>query len=145
MVYVIDQVVSDQIYSLSASVGMIEPMHASSVGKCILAYRPLEIINDILNDYEFTPYTNNTITDNCSLMAELAKIREQGYAIDNEEIADGVRCVAAPIFDYRKRVKYSIGISGPVSLMTGENIRMYQKKLVQAATKIGREVGCQSR
>ncbi|MCL2865561.1 MAG: IclR family transcriptional regulator [Lachnospiraceae bacterium] len=142
-VYVIDQVKSAQIYEMSAHVGMIEPMHASSVGKCILAYRPSERMDEILEDYDFECYTNNTISTKERLLEELKMIRQRGYAIDNEEIAVGVRCVAAPIFDYRKRVFYSIGISGPVPLMSGEKVELFQKKLNVAATKIGREMGYQ--
>lgn len=141
MVYVIDQVVSTQSYSLNASVGMVEPMHASSVGKCILAYRRPDMINDLIDDYEYVQYTNNTIMDKRNLLKELEKIKEQGYAIDDRELSEGVLCVAAPIFDYKKHVKYAIGISGPSNLMTQERVDYFRKKLIQAATKIGREVG----
>ncbi len=141
MVYVIDQVVSNQQYTMLAMVGMIEPVHSSSVGKCILSYRREDIRDAILDDYDFKQYTPKTITNKEDLLIELEKIKEQGYAVDDEEMVLGVRCIAAPVFDYRNSVRYSIGISGPTTVMTPEKIVFYKKKLISAANKIGREMG----
>lgn len=141
MAYIIDQVVSSVPYSMSATIGMIEPMHSSSVGKCILAYRGKENIERLLENYEFTAYTPNTITDKETLLEELDKIRGRGYAIDEEEMFIGVRCIALPIFNYMNSVRYSIGISGPITLMTRENIDLYVKKLGSAGRKISHELG----
>lgn len=141
MAYVIDQVVRSSAYSLSATIGMIEPMHASSVGKCIMAYRREEVLAQMLEKYVYTGYTEHTIRNKEDLLQELAKIKEQGYAIDNEEIAVGVRCVAVPIFGIGKQVRHSIGISGTVALMTEEKMALYAGRLGRAARKIGRELG----
>lgn len=144
MVYVIDQVVSKQLYTLSATVGMIEPIHSSSVGKCILAYRKEEIIDILLEEYQYVAYTQKTITNKEDLVKELHKIKEQGYAVDEEEMSMGVRCIAAPVFDYRNSVRHSIGISGPTTVMNPENVAICKKRLIQAANKIGREMGYRS-
>lgn len=142
MAYVIDQVVRDSAYSISATIGMIEPMHASSVGKCILAYRPEHTLRQMLHNYEYTRYTEKTIQDEDALLRELAKIKRQGFAMDDEEVSVGIRCVAVPIFSYGNQVRYSIGISVPISLMTEQNVKRYIEKLSRAATKISRELGC---
>lgn len=141
MAYIIDQVVSRVPYSMSATVGMIEPIHSSSVGKCILAYRGQEKIDALLENYEYTPYTKYTITDRENLLEELEKIRERGYAIDNQEMFEGVRCIALPVFNYMNSVRYSIGISGPISMMTEEQVKVYVKKLGEAGRKISRGLG----
>lgn len=143
MAYIIDQVVSSVPYSMSATVGMIEPMHSASVGKCILAYRGKENIERLLKDYEYTRYTQYTITSREKLLEELEKIRERGYAVDDQEMFVGVRCIALPIFNYMNSVRYSIGISGPITVMTDENIRYYVKKLGETGRRISRELGCQ--
>lgn len=143
MAYIIDQVVSNVPYSMSATVGMIEPMHSASVGKCILAYRGKENIDRLLENYVFTPYTQYTITNREDLLAELEKIRQRGYAVDDQEMFIGVRCIALPIFNYMNSVRYSIGISGPIAVMTEENINYYVKKLGEAGKKINRELGYQ--
>lgn len=136
-VYVIDQIVSSLPYTMSARIGMIEPLHSSSVGKCILAYRTEQRREEILEDYEMTPYTERTITDKDALREELERIRQRGYSLDDEEMFLNVRCIAVPIFDYHGSVRYSIGISGPLGIMSGENLELYKKQLVQAAKKIG--------
>lgn len=136
-VYVIDQIVSSLPYTMSARIGMIEPLHSSSVGKCILAYRTEQRREEILEDYEMAPYTERTITDKDALREELERIRQRGYSLDDEEVFLNVRCIAVPIFDYHGSVRYSIGISGPLGIMSGENLELYKKQLVQAAKKIG--------
>ncbi|MGL6197492.1 MAG: IclR family transcriptional regulator [Lachnospiraceae bacterium] len=140
MVYVIDQIVSDLPYSMSAMVGLIEPIHSSSVGKCIFAHRSQKRIEEILEDYEFTRYTIHTITDKEKLLNEFEKIRNQGYAVDNEEMFIGVRCIAVPVFRYLNSVRYGIGISGPIDLMSPKKLEIYRKRLVAAAKKIMQEV-----
>lgn len=142
MAYVIDQVVRDSGYSISATIGMIEPMHASSVGKCILAYRPEHSLRQMLNHYDYVKYTEKTIQDQDSLMRELAKIKRQGYALDDEEVSVGIRCVAVPIFSFGNQVRYSIGISLLASLMPDHKVKGYADKLSRAAAKISRELGC---
>lgn len=143
MAYVIDQVVSDVPYSMSATVGMIEPLHSSSVGKCILAYRGKENIDRLLTDYEYEAYTKYTITNREELLVELEAIRKRGYAVDNQEMFIGVKCIALPIFNYMNHVRYSIGLSGPTDVMTDEKVNFYVKKLGEAGKKISRELGYQ--
>lgn len=143
MAYVIDQIVSSVPYSMSATVGMIEPLHSSSVGKCILAYRGKDNIDSLLENYQYTAYTEYTITNREDLMVELENIRKRGYAVDDQEMFVGVRCIALPIFNYMNSVRYSIGISGPITVMTEENVNRYVKKLSEAGRKISRELGYQ--
>lgn len=140
-VYVVDQVQSNKAYNLSASVGMPEPIHCSSVGKCILAYLTPTNVDRLLKDYVFTPYTPKTITDANELKKQLVKIREQGYAVDNEEIALGVRCIAAPVYNYRGNVKYSLGISGTTSNIRPSTIDRYVHALQDACTQISQALG----
>ena len=140
-VYVVDQVRSNRIYSLSATVGMVEPLHCSSVGKCILAYRRPETIRMMLDNYELTRYTEHTITDMDQLMHHLDEIRKQGYAIDDEEMAIGVRCIAVPIFNYRNSVQYSIGISGPKSSVCPSAMESTICEMMSAAREISRNIG----
>lgn len=140
-VYVVDQVRSNKVYSLSATVGMIEPFHCSSVGKCILAYQRPEIIRMLLTNYKLTRYTNNTITDIDTLMHHLNDIRSQGYSVDDEEMAIGVRCISVPIFNYRNSVRYSIGISGPRSSLSPITMEETVLKMTSAAKEISCSIG----
>ena len=140
-VYVVDQVRSKSVYNLSANVGMAEPLHSSSVGKCILAFKPPAMVEQLLKDYQFTAYTPRTITNLNDLMKHLAVIREQGYAIDNEELTPGVRCIAAPIYNYRGNVTYSLGVSGPTSHIKPSTLDRYVSALLSASNQISVSLG----
>ncbi len=140
-VYVLDQVRSNKAYALSATVGMVEPLHSSAVGKCILAYRSSEMIQTLLDGYDFLRYTEKTIMDSETLLRELEQIRKKGYAVDDEEMSIGVRCLAVPIFNYRKSVRYGIGISGPrdqiLMIERSNGIQLLIRTAKQISTAIG--------
>ena len=139
--YVVDQVQSNKVYNLSATVGMAEPLHSSSVGKCILAFRAPFAAVRLLKDYPLTAYTPKTITDMDILMEQLAIIRSQGYAVDDEEIALGVRCIAAPIYDYRGEVNYSLGVSGTTNNIKPAAMDRYLSALLSASSQISSALG----
>lgn len=143
-VYVVDQVMSDYPMKVSATIGQDEPVYCSSVGKCILAYLPEERQNKIIGELEFYPYTEKTITSREELIKELEKIRELGYAVDDEELSEGVRCLAAPIYNHRGEVKHSIGISGPSLRICHDNIDSYIEKIKIAARNISYSIGYRS-
>lgn len=141
LVYVMDQVRSSKNYALSATVGMVEPFHCSSVGKCILAFRRPETIRTLLENYEFTKYTEHTITTKEALQENLERIRALGYALDDEEMALGVRCLAVPVYDYRNSVRYSIGVSGPKANINSATMETYIKRMVEATRKLSAAIG----
>ena len=140
-VYVMDQVRSNKNYALSATVGMIEPIHCSSVGKCILAFRRPDTIRALLENYTFTRYTDHTITTQEALLADLERIRAQGYALDDEEMAPGVRCLAVPVYDYRNSVRYSIGVSGPKENINSATVETYIKRMIETTRKLSAAIG----
>ena len=74
-------------------------------------------------------------------MGEIKKIRTRGYAIDDEELCLGLRCVAAPIFDYTGTPAYALSVSGPTQRMTKEKMKAIQSKLVPLCRKISRQIG----
>jgi DNA-binding IclR family transcriptional regulator len=86
-------------------------------------------------------YTEHTITDAEALRSELAAIRSRGYAIDDEEIEVGLRCVAAPIRDHSGHVTAAISVAAPVQRMTKKNIQATIPTVVAAAEAISRRLG----
>jgi len=140
-VYVMDQVRSNKNYALSATVGMIEPLHCSSVGKCILAFRRPETIRALLEEYLFTPYTEHTMITREALLENLERIRTLGYALDDEEMAPGVRCIAVPVYDYRNSVRFSIGVSGPKASLNTATIEAYVRRMQETARKLSAAIG----
>lgn len=89
------------------------PIHASGIGKAILAYQSPEQFRLVSGDGRFEAYTGNTITAEAALVRELNKIRKRGWAVDDEERTPGMRCIAAPVFNQFGEAVAGISISGP--------------------------------
>jgi len=140
MLYV-DKVEPERSVRLASSVGRRICMHCSAVGKVMLAFLPDEAVADIVQQHGMTRVTKNTITTLESLNAELAQIHERGYAIDNEENEEGVRCVAAPIRNYTGTVVAAVSISGPTFRLKAEDIPALAAVLVKVADEISAELG----
>jgi DNA-binding IclR family transcriptional regulator len=97
--------------------GRRAPMHCTGIGKAILAYEPEEVVDDVVAA-GLPSFTARTITDGRQLRTELELVRASGHAFDREEIEAGLRCVAAPVFDYNGRVVAAISVAGPSTRMT---------------------------
>ena len=111
-------------------VGAVRPIYCSAVGKVLLAWAPADEREVIVQALRFKPYTPRTISDRARLRKELARVREQGYAFDDEEMARGVRCVAAPIFVFPGQVAAAIGIAGPAARISRQMLERLAKPLV---------------
>jgi DNA-binding IclR family transcriptional regulator len=144
-VYIVDQIRSNKEYQLPAALGMIEPAHASSLGKSIFAYRTPEFITKYMNDCGMHAFTENTITGIDSLLAHLSQIRHQGYALDDQELKIGVRCIAAPIFNRYGEVNFSVGISGPAKDFSSDRVIKFCQLLKKTCMEISQELGYQGR
>jgi IclR family transcriptional regulator, KDG regulon repressor len=126
---------------MSSRVGGRAPAHATSIGKALLANLPLDDLHSGWARRKLARCTPATITDWKELAKECERIRENGYAIDNQEYESGVKCVAAPIFGH-KGTAASISISGPVERME-EHIKKQGliEAVVSAAARISTEIG----
>ena len=125
--------------SLATYVGFATDPHAASGGKVLLAGLKDEAVKGIYKNKSLKAYTKNTITRLPALMAELARIRKQGYAVDNEEYYEGVRCVAAPVRSGGEVVA-SISVTGSIFTMTRERI---EKELAATVVKVADSVSAE--
>lgn len=132
----IDKRESKQSFRMVSEVGSRLPAHCTGVGKVLLAHLPACELKRIIAAKGLKRYTENTITDLKALEEVLIKTRQQGYAIDNEEIMNGLRCVAVPIWDYSGKVCAAISISGPISRMVDEHF----DKVIQHMMKTGLDI-----
>lgn len=89
------------------------PMHSSGIGKALLAWYPEERVKAILARKGLERFTSLTITSESSLLRDLAHTRERGFAIDDQERAEGMRCIAAPIFNAHGEPVAGLSVSGP--------------------------------
>ena len=93
------------------------PIHASGIGKALLAFQPPEAIARIVREQGLAAFTAQTITDPAQLAEELVAIRVRGWAVDDEERTEGMRCVAAPIFNEFREATAGVSVSGPIGRM----------------------------
>ena len=122
-------------------VGKSAPLHCTAVGKVIMANLSIEKLNLLLSGKKLTKYTGNTITNKEALLEELKKIRKEGYAIDNMEHEEGVRCLAAPIRNHRGEVNASLSISGPAFRMDRKDISKISGTIKKYCSFISKEFG----
>ena len=107
----------------AAYVGARKRPHCTGVGKAILAHLPPDRVNGIIERRGLPRKTENTITEREELLDELAEIRDTGIAFDDEEIINGVRCVAVPVISQNEGLLGAVSVSGPASRFQGEYFR----------------------
>jgi IclR family acetate operon transcriptional repressor len=98
------------------------PLHCTGCGKVLLAYQPESVIASIIAETGLPRHTATTITDLGHLQQELELIRQQGYAVDNGEQEEGVRCLAVPVYGTQGKVVAAVSISGPSSRLDSRRI-----------------------
>jgi len=112
-VAIIEQYISFNHIKFTAEIGARVPVHTSAPGKAILANLPEDEKTGLFNQITFVRYTNNTVPGMKALQAEMAQVRELGYAVDDGEEAGDVHCIGVPIFDYRNYPIASLWVVGP--------------------------------
>ncbi len=116
MVY-LDKLEGSGPFCTQSRLGRSVPMHCTALGKAVLAFFPPPRTRAILARQGMPRYTPRTIVTASAMEREFARIRRQGYAIDDVEFEDGVRCVGAPIFDHGGNPIAAISVSAPASRM----------------------------
>jgi IclR family KDG regulon transcriptional repressor len=122
-------------------IGVRAPLFCTAVGKAILAFQQAEQIERVIREQGLRRFTAQTITDAARLKKELRAIAARGYAVDNMEHEEGVRCVGAPIRDHDGRVFASISVSGPSQRMLPERDEDTARLLVSRTQDISRRLG----
>ena len=132
---VIDDVEAESSLRVVGGIGRLLPLHCTAVGKSLLAFSHLPLPNERIIR------TPRTMTDTDALQEHLACIRDQGYALDDEENEAGVRCLAAPVYDFAGLMIAVIGISGPTIRVTPERVPALGRQVMQAGCDLSRELG----
>ncbi len=129
-------------FRMASAIGRIMPAHCTSLGKAMLACMPPDTVRGILRAVGMPRRTPRTITEPEQMMVELAATRARGYAIDNVENEEGIRCVGAAILDHRGAVAGAISLSGSTKSITLERIRReLGPRVREAATRISQALG----
>lgn len=142
--YYVDKVESPQGLRLSTTIGTYKPLHATSLGKVLLAFSAMdykEFIATELLKKNLDAFTENTITDHKKLEEEFHKIKKQGFSVDYEEYEIGLICVAVPIFNKKNEIVASLSAAGPANRFKVNELRNYVKTLKLGASEIKKNIG----
>jgi IclR family transcriptional regulator, KDG regulon repressor len=134
----------DHMLQTLQRIGKIAPLHATGVGKVLLAEFPAGRLEELLRERGLPAITRNTIRSKKALLIELEKIRRQGFALDDEECESGVRCVAAGIRDHSGNIIAACSASGPAGRMTAQKLELIRIRLSAAAAEISTRLGYQA-
>lgn len=124
-----------------SQIGKRVPLHCTGVGKILLAWLPDKDVEYLLGLKGMYAYTKNTITNIEDMKKHLAEIRKKGYAFDELEHEEEIRCVAAPIFDMSGKVVASVSVSGPVMRVTLDRMPQLTEEVLKTAKKISYQLG----
>jgi DNA-binding IclR family transcriptional regulator len=137
----IEAVESTQSIRRGASIGDVDVWHASALGKAILAALPESEAREMVDGAKWVRRTGRTHTTWRALCEDLAKIRERGYAVDDEEGEGGLRCVGAAVHDRHGRPLYALSVSGPANRMDDDAVREIGRAVEEAAASISARIG----
>jgi DNA-binding IclR family transcriptional regulator len=137
----LEKVESHHSFQMRSRVGERMPLYSTGIGKAILAFGGEDQLTTVLAA-GLESRTKHTITDPAELRIELLRIRMRGYSTDTEENEEGVRCVAAPIFDHRLNVAGAISIAGPIFRFSDQRMAELGARVVGAAQETSRRLGC---
>jgi DNA-binding IclR family transcriptional regulator len=141
----LDKVEPNRRVCVSSKTGTSNPVYCTSMGKALLAFQPADVIEQIVSRIRFVRYTHKTLASPEALMKALERVRRRGYAIDDQEIELGVRCVGAPIFDENRRAIAAVSVSGPVSRITASSMPEIAQHLLRCCRDISQSLGMQSK
>jgi len=121
--------------------GSLSQMHASGIGKALLAFMPDDRRKLVLTGLTLTRYTDQTHGDLEALGRDLRLSRARGYAVDKDEKTDGMRCIAAPVFDAYGEAVAGISVSGPSSRIKDDDIPRLGGEVMAAARDLSAAIG----
>lgn len=126
-VIAVERIRSSDVVNIELGAGSRLPVHATSLGKAIVAYMLPGEQERIADRLDFLPLTPHTITNKADFLKDLQATREHGFAVADQELTVGLKTIAVPVFDKDGRVEASLGVSYPLS-RSGD--RDFEKRVV---------------
>jgi IclR family KDG regulon transcriptional repressor len=137
----IDKVESPHYLKLDQPVGKTDPLHCTSLGKIFLSGFNDQALEAFLKSTDLIRYTKNTVTDPKALVNHIRYVRKQGYAVDLEELSEGIHCIGAPIRDYTGHPVAAISISAPSMRLPKHKMMELKGPLLEIVLEISRKLG----
>ncbi len=135
---------SMQAIRMRSDIGIRKPAYCTAEGLAMLAFQPASAIEEIVA-HGLTPRTPKTNTDPGRFREALARVRERGYAVEDEESEAGMRSVAAPIRNGAGEVVAAVGVAGPVQRLPDETLASFAPDVLRTAEAISVRLGYRSR
>lgn len=139
----IDKIDSNHTLRMHSYIGYQANVYCTGIGKALLAWLSPQVLNEIIPRIEFKEYTETTITDATEFEKHLAKIKKQGYSVDNEEHEKYLYCLAVPIFDMRDHPVAAVSVSQPIIRFDKADKEPYLAMLWECAKDISIQLGNQ--
>lgn len=140
----IDKIEPARSVRMITRIGSSNPVHCTSVGKAILAFLPEDRVTDILRRTRFERFTHRTIATPEALRVEIEKTHRRGYAVDDEELEEGLRCIAVPLLDAQRQPVAAISVSGPSFRVTAHKLPSIANHLLHCVRAISMDMGFSS-
>jgi len=137
----VERLLSTKALGMRSDIGKRAPAHSSAMGKAILSCLPVADVQAMIEKYGLCAMTPKTITDPGKFLLELDRVREQGFALDDEEGELGGRCVAAPIFDHTGQPVAGVSVSVPVPRLALDQVPVWGVRVRETAKAISRNLG----
>jgi DNA-binding IclR family transcriptional regulator len=137
----IDKIEPTRTVRMITRIGATNPLHCTSVGKAILAFLPEEKVTEIMKKVRYERFTHRTIATPEALRTEIEKTRRRGYAVDDEELEEGLRCIAVPVLDAQRQPVAAVSISGPSFRVTAQKLPSIANHLLQCVRGISMDMG----
>ena len=122
-------------------IGQRAPLYCTALGKSILTGKTDEQIRGLYGDRELKIFTEKTIRSVDALIEDVEKTRRRGWSLDDEEYEQGLRCIGAPIRDYRNAVIAAVSTSGYATVITSKRVEEIAAYVVKAARDISQRMG----
>lgn len=139
--FYLDVLESSHTFRLVSQIGMRRPLYCTALGKAMAAYLPWEEKEHVLSSLSFERFTPRTLTRLTQLRKELARVRQRGYALDDEETVLGSRCVAAPILVARDKAAAALSVAGPITRISRDKIPAFAAAVREVARSISARLG----
>ena len=137
----LDKVEGPHALRMPSRVGRYIPTYCTSLGKAMLSCLDDQEVKSILRKQTLKPHTENTVKNINQLLADLGSVRKRGYAVDNEEIEIGLRCVGAPLRDYTGGMVGAISVAAPSARLSEKNTPVIGRMVIAIAAGISQKLG----
>jgi DNA-binding IclR family transcriptional regulator len=137
----LDKVDSEHSIRLYSAIGKRNPIHCTGLGKVLTAFLPLQVQASLLEQLSFHRFTPHTLANGDQMKREWVEIRRTHIAFDREEHAEGVHCVAAPIFDFRGHPVAALSVTAPTFRVSVAQLEQLVPSVLAAARTITDALG----